>query len=65
MRNLLFLFVLTLMFACDPPKKESTEATPGNTVKLEPVENVSVSPEIDSTTVDKAPEEIVPRIEEQ
>jgi len=64
MKNLLFLFVLTLMFACDPPKKESQATTPETTV-VEPVVEAKVSPEIDSTTVDRAPGEIVPRIEEQ
>lgn len=65
MKNLLFLFALTMFMACDPPKKEAQEATPDNTVKVEPIVEAQVSPEIDSTTVDKAPEEIVPKIEEQ
>jgi len=64
MKNLLFLFALTMLLACDPPKKESQAITPETTV-VEPVVEAKVSPEIDSTTVDRAPEEIVPKIEEQ
>jgi len=53
-----------MLLACDPPKKESQATTPETTV-VEPVVEAKVSPEIDSTTVDRAPEEIVPKIEEQ
>ena len=66
MKNLLFLFIITLMFACDPPKKEAqVEATPENTTKLEPIQEAPVVQEVDSTTVDKAPEEIVPKTENE
>ena len=54
------------MFACDPPKKEAqVEATPENTTKLEPIQEAPVVQEVDSTTVDKAPEEIVPKTENE
>ena len=63
MKNLLALFIITSIFACDPePKKEKqVEATPGNTVKLEPVTPVAQG--VDSTNVDKAPNEIIPKVE--
>lgn len=63
MKQLLFLFVAMLFLACDPePKKENkVEETPSNTVKLEPITPVAQG--VDSTNVDKAPQEIVPSVE--
>ena len=63
MRNLVFLFVAFLFLACDPePKKEKqVEATPENTTKLEPITPQAQG--VDSTNVDKAPGEIVPKVE--